>query len=213
MLRKNLINLTVAIGFTVSSADIKAADVVVEMPFSPNASEIKMPESHMTAPSAAELLEEKKQETIQLSSAADQAIKYGLVGAGAATGLVLAHFYGPALAATAAYKGTLALANAIIPNQSALTYYLFTKPAAIDAAVYVANSTAVQAGIKIASSGLGYVLGKAATSAYEGVKIVAKKAASGLVTAVKATAGAMESGWNWFKSKIVSPQSPLFSQT
>lgn len=108
----------------------------------------------------------------------DSAIKYGLVAGGVALGAAATYFYGPALAATAAYEGSLALANYMMPHQGLATYYLVTHPAAINAGMQFANSSIVQGVLGTTSSVLGYGLGKLGCGLYEGLKYVAKTAGS-----------------------------------
>ena len=128
--------------------------------------------------SAEQKLEDLKADTTTKVNYLDSAIKYGLVAGGVALGAAATYFYGPALAATAAYEGSLALANYMMPHQGLATYYLVTHPAAINAGMQFANSSIVQGVLGTTSSVLGYGLGKLGCGLYEGLKYVAKTAGS-----------------------------------
>ncbi len=147
-------------------------------------------------------LDELKNDVVEQASYLDTAIKYGLVAGGIAVGAAVVYFYGSALAATAAYEGSLALANYMLPNQSLATYYLVTHPAAINAGVQFANSSLVKGTLGIASSALGYGLGKAGCGLYEGVKYGAQATGSALYSAASSTYNAASNvvsrAWNWF---------------
>ena len=102
-------------------------------------------------------------------NALDSAVKIAITSGGIALGAGLAWFYGPAIAFTAAYNLSIWSSTAFVtPNT--FTYYMFIKPAATHTALYCANSALIKGAIGMASSGLGYGLGKAGCEAYEGLK-------------------------------------------
>ena len=147
-------------------------------------------------------LDDVKNDVAEKASYLDTAIKYGLVAGGIALGAAAVYFYGSALAATAAYEGSLALANYMVPNQSLATYYLITHPAAINAGVQFANSSLVQGTLGVASSALGYGLGKAGCGLYEGAKYVAQATSNAGYNAASSAynmaSNVASRAWNWF---------------
>lgn len=174
--------------------------------------ELEAPQQNLLAQIAPEeKLKNLKQGVSTHASNLDKTIKYGIVTAGIVVGVGLAYFYGPALAATLAYEASMKLSFWMAPKQTAFTYYMFTKPAAIDAAVYFANSSLVQGGLAVASSGLGYGLGELGTSVYEGIKTAASATYTAVKSVVEATPAAVstmaskiQSGWSWLSNKVSS---------
>ena len=174
-------DLTAAM-FTVSpsiKAEVNKDEIIIDM------EDIEA----QTPLTVSQVLNKKGEEASAEVSKLDALIKYAIIGSGIAAGGALAYFYGPAIAYTVAYKGSLFLASLVIPAPSWYTYNFVIQPAAIDAGVYFATSPLVKTAISASASGLGYVLGKGGCEAYDATKYVTIAAGSAGYSLAKTVVG------------------------
>lgn len=181
MITKQLFSVKILTLAAISHLALANVSVATDAPELQTAIAASLPQQEIEAVKAVDVpktaerkLEDLNADVTTKANYLDSAIKYGLVAGGVALGAAATYFYGPALAATAAYEGSLALASYMMPHQSLATYYLVTHPAAINAGMQFANSSIVQGALGTTSSVLGYGLGKLGCGLYEGLKYLAK---------------------------------------